>query len=77
MGWATGSSRGWTAQFFGLFPLPPLVAPGSAFGHELGDIHVLTSYVLLGLIGLHFAASLYHHFWLRDQVLVRILPGRE
>jgi cytochrome b561 len=35
---------------------------------------VLTSYVLLGLVGLHAAAALYHHFVLGDRVLVRMLP---
>lgn len=77
MGWANASSRGWTMHFFGLFTLPALVSSGSAFGHELGDIHILTSYVLLALIGLHVLATLYHQFWLRDRVLARMLPGRD
>jgi cytochrome b561 len=33
------------------------------------------SYVLLGLIGLHVAAGLYHYFVRHDQVLQRMLAG--
>ncbi|MDQ0124066.1 cytochrome b561 [Pseudomonas lini] len=28
------------------------------------------------LIGAHAAAGLFHHYWVRDNTLVRILPGR-
>jgi cytochrome b561 len=28
------------------------------------------------LVALHVAGALRHHFWLRDDVLRRILPGR-
>jgi cytochrome b561 len=74
MGWANASYRGWKADLVGGITLPPILATGSALGRELGDIHVLTSYVLLGLVGLHAAAALYHHFVLGDRVLVRMLP---
>ncbi len=74
MGWANASSRGWKIHFFGLFTVPPLVASGSPFGHALGDAHVATAYILLGLIGLHVLAALYHHFRLRDRTVARMLP---
>lgn len=75
MGWANASSRGWEIHFFGLFRVPALVASGSRLGRDLGDIHVATSFILLGLVGLHVAAALYHHFWLRDRTLARMVPG--
>jgi len=28
------------------------------------------------LIGLHAAAGLFHHYWVRDNTLVRMLPKR-
>jgi cytochrome b561 len=37
-------------------------------------IHSAVSYVGLGLVGLHTAASIYHHLWRGDTVLVRMLP---
>jgi cytochrome b561 len=38
-------------------------------------MHSKMSYIGIGLVGLHVAASLYHHFWRGDEVLMRMLPG--
>ncbi|HUK59898.1 MAG TPA: cytochrome b [Stellaceae bacterium] len=76
MGWANASARGWTIEVFGIFVLPHILPAGSAIGQRLGDVHTFTAYVLLSLAGLHVAAAMYHHFWLRDRVLSRMLPGR-
>jgi cytochrome b561 len=75
MGWANASAHGWTVSLFHVVPLPALAAAGSAFGHTLGDVHKLTAWVLLGLIGLHVAAALFHQFVIRDGTLSRMLPG--
>jgi cytochrome b561 len=76
LGWANASSRGFTVTLFNLVTLPALLAKDSAFGHSLGDIHTVLSYVLLGVVGLHVLAALYHRVVLRDDVLSRMLPGR-
>jgi cytochrome b561 len=77
-GWANASSRGWTIDLFGLVALPRILPTGAQLGSQIGDIHGWIAYALLGLAGLHVAAALYHHFWLRDRVLSRMLPlGRE
>jgi cytochrome b561 len=75
MGWANASARGWAVSLFHVVPLPALAAAGSAFGYTLGDVHQLTAWVLLGLIGLHVAAALFHQFVIRDSTLGRMLPG--
>jgi cytochrome b561 len=77
MGWANASARDWRPLLFGSISMPRILSTGSALGRELGDIHTLTAYVLLGLIGLHVAAALYHHFWLRDRALTRMLSGND
>lgn len=75
LGWANASARGWKITVFELFRLPPVWPAGSAFGRgELGDIHVWSTYALLGLVGVHVLAALYHHLWLGDRVLSRMLP---
>ncbi len=74
MGWASASARGWSIDLFGLVPLPRILPSDPALGAQLGGIHVWTSYALLGFVGLHVAAALYHYFWLRDRVLPRMLP---
>ena len=45
--------------------------PLTAFFHQ---IHALSAWVLLGLIGLHILAALFHRFVLRDEVLQSMLP---
>jgi len=74
MGWANASARGWSVRLFGVMPLPALTAVDSPLGRAMGDIHVTTTWILLGVAGLHVAAALYHHFLRRDGVLRRMLP---
>jgi cytochrome b561 len=40
------------------------------------DRHITTAYVLLALIVIHVAASLYHHVIKRDRVLMRMVDGQ-
>jgi superoxide oxidase len=40
------------------------------------EIHELSAWLLLGLIGLHILAALFHRFILRDEVLQSMLPWR-
>jgi len=72
-GWANASARGWVVKLFGFIPYPPLSAVGSSFGHWLGDVHGWLAWVLLGLIGIHIFAALFHRFILRDEVINRML----
>ncbi|WP_448191332.1 cytochrome b [Azospirillum sp. sgz301742] len=75
LGWMNASARGWRVTLFWVAPLPPLVAEGSPLGRSSGDVHVVLSYVLLGVAAVHVLAALYHRFVLRDAVLRRMLPG--
>jgi cytochrome b561 len=72
MGWVNASYRGWSVTLFGVIPLPRLSPVGSPLGHVMGDVHQLLAWGLLGLVGLHVAAALYHQFVLRDGVLQRM-----
>lgn len=72
LGWINASSRAWHVALFGLIPLPSLSAPGSHFGHAMGDIHGILAWALLALIGLHLAAALFHQYILRDRVVQRM-----
>jgi cytochrome b561 len=76
LGWASASGRGFELSLFGLVPLPPIIlAAKSPQTGPLGDLHnYLSTYALLGLVGLHVAGALYHHFALRDSTLRRMLP---
>jgi cytochrome b561 len=54
----------------------PLLAPMHDTGRTVVDIHTTLGNVILWVAGLHAIAGLYHHFFLRDRVLVSMLPGR-
>jgi cytochrome b561 len=74
-GWAmvSGAKR-YPLDWFGLFPLPylPISSSAAHLGHEL---HEVVGFGMAGLVALHIAAALRHHFLLRDGVLSRMLPG--
>lgn len=81
-GWAILSVRNAPAGIFGKLNWPNIgylahmtYAQRVRFNDLLLPIHATLSYIGISLVGLHVAASLYHHFWRRDEVLVRMLPG--
>jgi cytochrome b561 len=72
LGWSAAGFRGWPVSLLGIFPLPALAEKGTSWAHTAGDIHIALVYVLLGLVGIHAVAALYHHFILRDGILQRM-----
>lgn len=74
-GWLLASSNGKPAGFFGLFTLPSLVDVDEDLGDLASELHATGAYLLLGLIGLHVAAALHHHFILKDRILRSMLPA--
>jgi cytochrome b561 len=54
----------------------PWLAESHATGAWLAELHGWLGDTLLWLAGLHAAAALYHHFVLRDGVLLSMLPRR-
>jgi cytochrome b561 len=46
---------------------------GYYFGDPYGEWHTYAKPVFIGLIALHVAASLYHQFWRKDGLLMRML----
>ncbi len=74
LGWAAASAHGVPVRLFGLITMPDIAPRKAGWALTAGDIHGLTMWVLLGLIGLHAAAALFHHFVRHDGVLQRMLP---
>jgi cytochrome b561 len=60
--------------YFGLVPLPVLIAPNPELKPLLKGLHYWLNMVLAGAVGLHLAAALKHQFIDRDGVLKRMLP---
>jgi cytochrome b561 len=76
LGWLNASWRGMPVTFFAAFELPKLLGTRVPGWGWTGDVHTfLADYVLLPLVGIHFAAAVYHYFVCRDRVLQRMLPS--
>lgn len=75
-GWLMSSAKGFQTVWFGLVPLPDLLPKDKALGDALTEVHEALNFTLLGMVILHAAAALKHHFIDRDTVLTRMLPGR-
>jgi len=74
-GWVILSAEGKAIPFFGL-ELPALVAPDKGLAEFVEEIHETAGTVGYYLIGLHALAALFHHYFMRDNTMTRMLPGR-
>lgn len=72
-GWFMTSAKGFPPSFFGLFVMPPLMAPNPEWGHILATTHQWLAFTLIALLCGHIAAALQHHFIEKDNVLRRML----
>lgn len=75
IGWGLSSAHGKPVSFFGLVSLPSLVEPDEDLGDTFAEYHEAGAWLLLGLVGVHAAAALFHHFVRRDRVLRAMLPA--
>lgn len=73
LGWAASSAAERTVSFLGV-ALPALVQADEDLADRLAAWHSSAAWALLGLVLLHVAAALWHHFALRDGTLVAMLP---
>jgi cytochrome b561 len=75
IGLAATSAKGIQLQLLGLVPIPNFVAADPDVADTLVDLHMWGAWSLMGLIGMHALAALWHHFVRRDAVLAAMLPG--
>lgn len=74
-GWLMLSAEGSPIVLFGL-QVPPLVDEGKDFAEWSEELHEAGATLGYVLIGLHSAAALFHHYVVRDNTLLRMLPMR-
>jgi cytochrome b561 len=72
IGWAYTSAAGFPVVLFGLFPLPDLLGADKALAALIKPWHQISAFALAGLVVLHIAAALKHHFVDRDGLLQRM-----
>ena len=74
----SGMVMSWTTKrplvVFGA-TLPNPLGPNEALHDAANFAHEWISYALLAVVALHVSAALRHHWWRRDEVLVRMVPG--
>jgi cytochrome b561 len=74
-GWLMLSASGKPVPFFGI-ELPPLIGENKSLAKQIKEAHEVVATLGYGLIGLHAVAALFHHYWMRDNTLLRMLPWR-
>jgi len=76
LGFAFRWGAGRPMEFFGL-GIPPMIAemarPDRRF---LRELHEWNGWAIVIIAGLHALGALYHHYVVKDRVLVRMLPRR-
>jgi cytochrome b561 len=66
--------EGHPLTLLGGIQIPPLVAASRSLGEGLAEAHTVLGDAIIWLAGVHAVAALFHHFILKDTVLVSMLP---
>ena len=74
IGFLQSNAANFPVVVWDVLPLPALIAPDEPLADRLVDVHEWGARIILFLVLLHIAAALRHHFWLKDDVLRRMLP---
>ena len=69
------SAKGVQTVYFGVVPIPDLLAKNKELGNLLRDVHEWLNLTLAVIVVGHIAAALKHHLLDKDDVLTRMLPG--
>lgn len=73
-GWLMSSAKGFQTVYFGILPLPDLLAKDKELGELLQTVHKVLNISLAALVVAHIGAALKHHLRDRDEVLSGMLP---
>ena len=73
-GWLMSSAKGVQTVWFGVLPLPDLLAKNKELGDLLKEVHESLNFAMFGLVLAHTGAALKHHFIERDEILARMIP---
>jgi cytochrome b561 len=72
-GWLMSSAAGKPISFYGWFEVPPLITPDTTAKQFFASSHYWLTRAMIGLIGVHVLAVLYHYVILRDRTLKRMI----
>jgi cytochrome b561 len=57
------------------FDIAPQITKAHGLGQLIMEIHTTLGNSILWVAGVHVAAALFHHFYLRDEVFRSMIPG--
>lgn len=75
LGWTILSAEGKAIPLYGM-ELFALMSPDKTLADQVQDVHETIGTIGYYIIGIHAAAALVHHYFLKDDTLRRMLPGR-
>ena len=75
-GWMMASAAGHPPAFFGLFEFPSLVGTSHDLQETLEEVHETLFGAVVVVAVLHALAAVFHHAWMKDDTLRRMLPFR-
>ena len=74
-GWMMSSLGGHPVMFWGWFNAAVPVVKNEKLADNFFTAHEMIAFIIIGLLVLHMAAALKHHFIEKNNVLRRMLPG--
>jgi len=75
-GWLMSSAKGFQTVYFGLLPIPDLLAKNKELGDLLQQAHQALNLLFAAVVLGHVGAAIKHHRVDKDDVLTRMLPRR-
>jgi cytochrome b561 len=76
-GWWVSDTSRIPFRLFWTVPVPDLMAPDHNLSELAADVHGVLTKLLLAVVIVHIFAALRHHFMLRNDTLLRMLPLRQ
>jgi cytochrome b561 len=73
-GWIYNSAHGYPLQWFKWFNLPALAEKNQALSDIAGETHEILFWVIVAVLVAHVGGALVHHWFERDNTLLRMLP---
>lgn len=76
-GWIMSVAANRIPSYFGLIELPfPGISSDKGLATFMETCHIIIAWIIIGLLVLHVAGALKHHFINKDNVLRSMLPGQ-
>ena len=73
-GWLMSSAKGFQTVYFGVLPIPDLLAKNKELGDALREVHETLNFLMITIVVGHVGAALKHHFIDHDDILTRMSP---